>query len=217
VIKLIILGAIIAIVYRIYQKSSADKKTYNNNKQEIKNMKKEPISNPTVFDMKKGWTIDFYDNFILKGFPLKDFNILESGPYEVMGVNKTTSTIEFTLRGGSHDATLEVEKKGAGNIYLIHTGLDSFPSLLPSIKKVWSEDIEEFSFRGVTYYLVGSGEEEDGGEECRYWDYYSDAINEGNKLFIGVQDYGDPGSPELEFYVGFEIPERSIKEIIPGG
>ena len=81
--------------------------------------------------------------------------------------------------------------------------------------KAWKRDIEEFEFKGVKYYLVDSGEEEDDGEECDYWDYYSDQINEGNKLFIGVQDYGDTGSPELEFYVGFEIPERSVKEILP--
>ncbi|MDH3974129.1 MAG: DUF4178 domain-containing protein [Deltaproteobacteria bacterium] len=172
-------------------------------------------SDPTVLDIKKGWTIDFYDSFILKGFPLENFNILEEGPYEVVGANKTTYTTEYTLRGGKGDAILEVEKKGGRNILLIQTGLESYPSLLPAMRKAWKRDCDEFEFKGVKYYLVDSGEEEDDGEECDYWDYYSDPINDGNKLFIGVQDYGDPGDAELEFYVGFEIPERSVKEIVP--
>jgi len=212
VFKIIIFIAVIFILYRIFQKGKGDKK----NRKELKTMEMETRSDPTLFDLKKGWTVDFYDNFILKGFPLKDFNILENGPYEVVGMNKTTDTTEFTLRGGRGDATLEVEKKGGRNVYLIQTALENFPSLLPAIRKAWNEDIEEFSFKDVSYYLVDKGEEEDSGEECRYWDYYSDPVNEGNKLFIGVQDYGERGRPELEFYVGFEIPERSVKEILPG-
>ena len=172
-------------------------------------------SAPEVANLKKGWFIDFHDSFILKGFPLEDYNILEDGPYEVTGVSKTSYTTEYTLRGGRGDAVLEVEKKGGRNILLIQTGLEDYPSLLPSMRKTWKRDAEEFEFKGVKYYLVDSGEEEDDGEECDYWDYYSDQINEGNKLFIGVQDYGDPGSPELEFYIGFEIPERSVKDITP--
>ncbi|MFQ5560116.1 MAG: hypothetical protein ACE5FU_05975, partial [Nitrospinota bacterium] len=113
------------------------------------------------------------------------------------------------------DAVLEVEQRAGRKIILIQTGLDSFPSLLPEVKKAWGRDKEEVEFKGVKYFLVGKGEEEDDGEECYYWDYYSDPINEDNKLFLGVQDYGDEGKEELEFFVGFEIPERSVKEILP--
>lgn len=207
-IELIITIAVIYLLYQLYIK----KKT----KEEGQAKAVDINIDPTVFDLNKGWTVDFHDSFILKGFPLEGFNILENGPYEVMGINKTTATTEFTLRGGSGDAVLEVEKKGGQSVILIQTGLASFPSLLPSIKKVWNEEADNFSFKDVEYFLVDKGEEMDSGEECRYWDFYSDPINEGNKLFIGVQDYGDKGNPELEFYVGFEIPERSIKEIIPG-
>ena len=208
--KYLVLIALAVTAYLLYRKFAGQNKEQSETKQLDMTLE------PTVFDLKKGWTIDFFDSFILKGFPLKDFNILENGPYEVTGLNKTEYTTEYTLRGGSHDAVLEVEKKGARGVILIQTGLEDFPSLLPAVRKAWNENSEEFDFKGVKYYLVDKGEEIDSGEKCRYWDYYSDAVNEGNKLYIGVQDYGDRGKPELEFYVGFEIPERSVKEIIPG-
>lgn len=207
-LDIIIIIAVLAVIYQIY------KKFYMSEETQAKEL--DVNIDPTVFNLKKGWTVDFHDSFILTGFPLQGFNILENGPYEVVGMNKTTDTTEYTLRGGSGDAVLEVEKKGGRSVILIQTGLESFPSLLPAIKKIWNENTETFSFKGAEYFLVDRGEEVDDEEECRYWDYYSDPINEGNKLFIGVQDYGDEGKPELEFFVGFEIPERSIKEIVQG-
>ncbi|MFQ5560932.1 MAG: hypothetical protein ACE5FU_10160, partial [Nitrospinota bacterium] len=31
---------------------------------------------PDLFKMKKGWLVDFFDNFILKGFPIEGHNML---------------------------------------------------------------------------------------------------------------------------------------------
>jgi hypothetical protein len=170
--------------------------------------------NEKLLSLNRGDIIDFHDIYLLKGFPLKDFNILGSGPFEITSVSRSTYTVEYGLRGSSCQATLEIEKKGDNLIILIQTALENYPSVLSKMRKAWTDDCDNFTLEGVKYYLVDDGEEEDGGEECYYWDYYSDPINDDdNKLFIGVQDYGYEDDPEIEYYIGFQIPERAIKDL----
>jgi len=162
--------------------------------------------------MQKGSIVDFENFYLLQGFPVKGLNMLEGGPYIVMDRVENTDTVEFSLEGVKANATLEVEEDGSELIILIQTSLSKYPSVLSQVRRIWAHDCTEFELNGVTYYLTEDDDDEDEDGEHHYWDYYSNPIDEGNKLYIGVMDYGDDDAPEVEFYVGFELPPHALKD-----
>lgn len=168
-----------------------------------------------VFSLKKGDIIDFHDLFLVKGLPIPNFNILAEGPFHVTETYKHGWSHEVTIEGAKSKAFLECEKDDDEVIIQIQIRIDrKFPELCHKLMQVWDSDSTTFEFNSVNYYLRERDWDESDEEEYEYWDYYSPEISEDQMLFIGVEDYGDPGKPEYEVLVGFTIPERAIKEII---
>jgi len=176
------------------------------------------VSEPTVFDLKEGDIVEFEDIFLVEGFPVPDFNPLAHGPYKVTKVQKYEYSQEYTLEGGSGNVFLECEEEDGDKTIILQIRVDKkYPGITHDFFEIWSPVSMAIEFRGVRYYQT----ENDAEDECEYWDYFSSPINSDQKLFIGVEDYGDPEVgednfvPEYELIMGFTIPERAIKEIIP--
>jgi hypothetical protein len=122
------------------------------------------------------------------------------------------------LKMAGRNAYVEYEEEDGEPEILIDIRLDKkFPDISHELLSTSKRDVSKFILNSVTYYLSEHDDDtEENGEEYEYWDFYSGPIpgSEDQRLFIGIEDYGDPGKPEYEVFAGFTLPARAIKEII---
>ena len=177
------------------------------------------ISASDLKTLEKGDIIDFHDAYLVTGFPIPNFNILSEGPFTVKKRFKYSDSWEYLVESiEGRNAYVEYEEEDGEPEILIDIRLDKkFPHISHELLSTSKRDVSKFTLNSVTYYLDENDDDTDeDGEEYEYWDFYSGPIpgSEDQRLFIGIEDYGDPGKPKYEVFAGFTLPARAIKDII---